>query len=49
MAGRKQNTDIYNALEFTLRKINNTKYVAICQICMKTLANTATSRLKIHR
>lgn len=49
MAGRKQNTDVHNKLEFTLIKVNNKKYVTLCQVCMKTLANTATSRLEAHR
>lgn len=47
MAGRPINKT-FNELEFELCKLEG-KYVAVCNICKKTLKNTASSRLKGHR
>lgn len=51
MVGRKKNIQ-FNRLGFTLKKYNQDnklKYTALCNVCAKTLKNTAAKRLIEHR
>lgn len=44
---RPQTTEFAN-LRFTLVKING-RHGAFCEVCLKTLKNTASARLIVHR
>lgn len=53
MVGRKENIQFNRlGLGFTLKKYNQDnklKYAALCNVCAKTLKNTAAKRLIEHR